>query len=216
MTTHELGGWVLASSNRGKLAEFRTLLAGTGIRLEAFADDGPEESGLSFVENALIKARHAAELSGRPALADDSGLCVAALDGEPGVRSARYAGDGASDAANVDRLLARLAGVEPHRRQAAFVCVIVALKRPDDPDPVVAAGRWPGLIAPAPLGSTASATTRSSSTPRSAARPPSSPRARRTPSAIAAVPAPSSGECSAAPSGLLRSRRVYAHPRCVD
>jgi XTP/dITP diphosphohydrolase len=153
MTTHELGGWVLASSNRGKLAEFRTLLAGTGIRLEAFADDGPEESGLSFVENALIKARHAAELSGRPALADDSGLCVAALDGEPGVRSARYAGDGASDAANVDRLLARLAGVEPHRRQAAFVCVIVALKRPDDPDPVVAAGRWPGLIAPAPLGS---------------------------------------------------------------
>lgn len=152
MSAAGLGEWVLASSNRGKLAEFRELLAATGIQLGSFAGEGPEETGLSFVENALIKARHAARHSGRPALADDSGLCVAALGGAPGVFSARYAGAGATDAANVERLLAELEGLEPADRQAEFVCVVVALRGPEDQDPVIAAGRWPGRIATAPQG----------------------------------------------------------------
>jgi XTP/dITP diphosphohydrolase len=149
------GDWVLASTNRGKLREFSELFAGTPIRLHALAADDPAipaETGQSFVENALIKARHAARNAGRPALADDSGLCVDALGQAPGVRSARYAGAQASDRDNVDRLLAALAGVAPAERTAAFVCVLVALRSPDDPAPIIATGRWSGLIALAPAG----------------------------------------------------------------
>ena len=156
MSSSSLAGWVLASTNPGKLAEFRELLAGTPIALEALAPGSPrapEETGLSFVENALIKARHAARLTGRPALADDSGLCVAALGGAPGVHSARYAGPGASDRANIQRLLRELNGTAPGDRQASFHCVIAAVRHGDDPAPVIAAGRWSGLIVLEPRGS---------------------------------------------------------------
>ena len=149
------GDFVLASTNRGKLGEFAALFAGTPIRLHALdADDSgvPPETGASFVENALIKARHAAISSGRPALADDSGLCVDALGQAPGVHSARFAGERASDRDNIDRLLAALAGVRAVERTAAFVCVLVALRGPDDPAPIIATGRWSGLIALEPRG----------------------------------------------------------------
>lgn len=147
--------WILATSNPGKLAEFNDLLSDTGVSLLALDGNSelPEENGLSFVENALSKARHAAHLNGGPAMADDSGLCVSALDGAPGVRSARYAGPSASDLENLERLLAELAGVSADRRQAAFHCVIVALERPDDPAPIIASGRWPGAIATVATGS---------------------------------------------------------------
>jgi XTP/dITP diphosphohydrolase len=139
--------FIMATTNRGKLAEFREILAGVSIRLDMFngsPEEAPEETGLTFVENALIKARHASLASGRPAIADDSGICVAALDGAPGVRSARFAG--------VELLLDRLGDVPDDRRQAFFHCVIVALDGPDDPAPLVASGRWHGRIALAPSG----------------------------------------------------------------
>jgi XTP/dITP diphosphohydrolase len=147
--------WVLASSNAGKLAEYRALLATMPIALRALdaaAGEAPDETGLTFVENALIKARHAAAVTGLPAIADDSGLCVAALGDAPGVLSARYAGAEASDRDNIARLLAALAAVEPENRAAAFHCVVVALRAPDDPAPVVAHGVWRGRIAPEPAG----------------------------------------------------------------
>ena len=114
--------WILATTNSGKLAEFRDLLSGTPINLHALdpGSDVPAETGLSFAENALIKARHASRVSEKPAIADDSGLCVAALAGAPGVRSARYAGLQASDLDNLERLLAELATVEADRRQALY------------------------------------------------------------------------------------------------
>lgn len=155
MSASALGEWRLASSNEGKLAEFRELLADTGIRLSPLVrgkDPVPEETGLTFVENALIKARHAARVAGGPALADDSGLSVAALDGAPGVHSARFAGPEASDADNIEHLLTALAGVAGRQRRAAFHCVIVALQTPDDPAPVIATGCWPGEITRAPRG----------------------------------------------------------------
>ena len=122
---------VLASSNPGKLAELRALLEPAGLRVvsqDAFGVEPPEETGLTFVENALIKARAACAATGLPALADDSGVVVDALGGAPGVRSARYAGAGASDADNVARLLEALAGIAPPQRGAAFVCAIVWLR----------------------------------------------------------------------------------------
>lgn len=155
MSDVPLARWILASTNRGKLAEFRELLAGAPLELEPLAPGSPQvpdETGLSFVENALIKARHAASLTGRPAIADDSGLCVDALGGAPGVHSARYAGPGAGDRANIERLLRELQGVGAAARQASFHCVIVALVRGDDPAPVVAVGRWSGLIVAEPRG----------------------------------------------------------------
>jgi XTP/dITP diphosphohydrolase len=151
--------WVLASSNRGKAAELEALLKASGIgpiELVAQSELGiasPPEDASTFVENALAKARHAARASGLPALADDSGLLVAALEGAPGVRSARYAGAAADDAANVARLLAALAHVPAGPERAArFVCVVVALAHADDPAPVVAQGEWRGQIAVAPAG----------------------------------------------------------------
>jgi XTP/dITP diphosphohydrolase len=149
------GDWVLASTNPGKLAEFRTLLASSGLRLVPLVAGGdvPEETGSTFVENALIKARHAARSGVSGALADDSGLCVDALGGAPGVISARYAGPKASDADNIERLLRELDGIRGAARRAEFHCVIVALAGPDDPAPVIATGRWAGEIALAPRGS---------------------------------------------------------------
>lgn len=148
------GELVLASRNAGKLAEMRALLAPLGYALRAvseFSEVEPEETAPSFVENALIKARHAARVSGRPALADDSGLEVAALAGAPGVRSARYA-EPASDAANNAKLLDALRGVPDAARGARFVSVLVLLRHADDPVPVIAQGFWEGRILEAPRG----------------------------------------------------------------
>ena len=146
---------VLASSNPGKLAELRARLEPAGLHVvpqDAFGVEPPEETGLTFVENALIKARAASAATGRPALADDSGVVVDALDGAPGVRSARYAGDGASDADNVAKLLESLAGVAPSERGAAFVCTVVYLRHARDPCPIVCEGVWEGRILDAPRG----------------------------------------------------------------
>jgi XTP/dITP diphosphohydrolase len=148
--------WVLASTNPGKLAEFEALLADTAIELRALdagSGQAPDETGSSFVENALIKARHASGMAAAAAIADDSGLCVDALAGHPGVHSARYAGAHASDAENIARLLRSLKSVPDSERQATFHCVIVALRAPDDPAPLIALGRWPGFIARAASGS---------------------------------------------------------------
>jgi XTP/dITP diphosphohydrolase len=145
---------VLASNNEGKLREFRRLLAPLAIDVLAQAELGiPEadEPHVTFVENALAKARHASAHAKLPALADDSGLCVRALDGAPGVLSARYAGEPRSDARNNARLIADLAGVAD--RHAHYCCVLVLVHRVDDPEPVIAEGRWHGSIVDAPRGS---------------------------------------------------------------
>ena len=146
---------VLASSNPGKLAELRARLEPAGLRVvpqDAFGVEPPEETGLTFVENALIKARAACAATGLPALADDSGIVVDALEGAPGVRSARYAGPGASDGDNVARLLEALRGVAPAERGAAFVCAIVWLRHARDPCPIVCEGVWEGRVLDAPRG----------------------------------------------------------------
>jgi len=146
---------VLASSNTGKLIELRELLTGSGIELVAQSELGigdAEETGLTFVENAILKARHAARASGLPALADDSGLCVDALDGAPGLYSARYAGVHGDNAGNNTKLLRELEGVLEAQRTARFVCVLALLRTADDPDPIIATGRWPGRVLHAPRG----------------------------------------------------------------
>ena len=147
---------VLASSNPGKLRELRRLLEPAKIKVHSqseFDVRPPEETGMTFVENALIKAREAAWASGLPALGDDSGLVVDALDGQPGIRSARFAGDQADDEANNALLLKRLAGHPEERRGAAFHCCLVLLAHPEDPAPVIATGRWRGRILEEPRGS---------------------------------------------------------------
>lgn len=146
---------VLASGNRGKLAELRELFGGLGLSLIAQTELGvtdAEETGLTFVENALLKARHAARVSGLPALADDSGICVDALDGAPGLYSARYAGGHGDDAANNARLLQQLHDVADSERRAHFHCTLVLLRHAADPAPLIADGRWPGRILRAPRG----------------------------------------------------------------
>jgi len=145
---------VLASNNAGKLKEFGELLAPFDFALQPQAALGvPEadEPHATFIENALVKARHAARHTGLAALADDSGLCVAALGGAPGVHSARYAGDPKSDARNNQRLLADLAGVSD--RRAHYYCVLVLLRHGDDPEPLIATGAWHGEILLAARGS---------------------------------------------------------------
>jgi XTP/dITP diphosphohydrolase len=144
---------VLASDNAGKLAELRALLEPLRVEVLPQRELGvasAEEPHPTFLENALAKARHAAQGTGLPALADDSGLCCAALDGAPGVRSARLAGEGASDAQNNSALLARLRGAQD--RSAHYVCVLVAVGMADDPEPIVAEGRWHGHIVTQPRG----------------------------------------------------------------
>ena len=145
--------WVLASENQGKLAELNRLLANRNIQVRSMGEfdlTGAEENGLSFVENALIKARHVAKETGLPALADDSGLAVNALGGAPGIYSARYAGVHGNDQANYEKLLADLDPFED--RSAQFVCVLALVRSADDPLPVIAQGLWQGEILPAPQG----------------------------------------------------------------
>jgi len=146
---------VLASGNAGKLREFAALLADAGIELVPQSDypvPAAPETAPTFVENALLKARNAARYTGLPAIADDSGLEVDALDGAPGVYSARYAGPHADDAANNRRLLDALADVPPANRSARFRAVLVYLRHADDPAPLIAEGTWSGTIAAAPRG----------------------------------------------------------------
>lgn len=147
--------FVVASSNPGKLAEFRDLLGATGYEFVTQGELGvsdAEETGLTFVENALLKARHAARATGLPALADDSGLCVDALGGAPGLYSARYAGKHGDAKANIARLLDAMKDVPRGQRTAHFIAVIVLLRHADDPQPIIAEGRWSGLILDAPRG----------------------------------------------------------------
>ncbi len=144
---------VLASNNRGKLAEFSQLLAPLGFELRTQGELGiveAEEPHATFVENALAKARHAARASGLPALADDSGICVPALGGAPGVLSARFAGEPKSDAANNCKLVDSLASQAD--KSAYYYCVLVYLRHADDPQPVIAEGRWNGQIIAEPRG----------------------------------------------------------------
>jgi XTP/dITP diphosphohydrolase len=146
---------VVASSNRGKLVEIGEVLGGTGIELVAQGDLGigdADETATTFVENALLKARHATRASGLPALGDDSGICVDALNGGPGLYSARYAGAHGDAAANIAKLLVALRGVPERERGADFYCVIVLLRHADDPEPLIAQGRWRGRILGAPRG----------------------------------------------------------------
>lgn len=155
MPTDTIRELVIATGNAGKLAELRALLAPAGIRVRAqaeFAVPALEETAASFVENAILKARHASACSGLPALADDSGLAVDALHGAPGVRSARYAGEGAGDEANNRKLLAALAGVPMDGRGARFHCVLALLRYPADPVPLICSGSWEGRIAPSATG----------------------------------------------------------------
>ncbi len=146
---------VLASGNAGKLREIREVLADSGIELVSQGELGiadADETASTFVENALLKARHAARLSGLPALGDDSGLCVDALGGAPGLISARYAGRHGDSAANIAKLLDALHDVPDAKRAAHFHCTIVLLRRADDPAPLIAGGRWRGMILHAPRG----------------------------------------------------------------
>ncbi|GAB2528160.1 RdgB/HAM1 family non-canonical purine NTP pyrophosphatase [Microbulbifer agarilyticus] len=146
---------VLASGNAGKLKEFSQLFSGWQIAVlpqSEFLQEEAEETGLSFIENALIKARHASRASGLPALADDSGLAVDALGGAPGIYSARYAGAGASDADNNQKLLQALEDVPAEKRGASFHCALAFVRTADDPVPLVCTARWSGVILTAPAG----------------------------------------------------------------
>ena len=140
---------VLASGNAGKLREFQQIFAHSGIDVlpqAEFAITDAEETGLSFVENAIIKARHAAKLSGLPALADDSGLAVDFLDGAPGIYSSRFSGANATDQSNNELLLARLKDVPDNLRTASFHCVLVLMQHAEDPVPLIFHGQWQGII----------------------------------------------------------------------
>lgn len=147
---------VLATGNAGKLREFADLLADPSLDLvsqSSLGIDAVEETGDSFVANALLKARHAAAQSGLPAIADDSGLEVDALGGAPGVRSARYAGEAADDRANLEKLLQTMRGRAADDRRARFRCVIVFVRSADDPEPLIGTGSWEGRLLFEPRGS---------------------------------------------------------------
>lgn len=148
--------FVLASNNRGKVDELNRLLAATSIRLVPQSDYGVapvEETGRTFVENAILKAREASRVADMPAIADDSGLEVDALGGAPGVRSSRFAGEAASDDDNNRRLLELLKEVPRQKRTARFRCVMVCLRHEDDPSPIICEGVWEGSIVGRPSGS---------------------------------------------------------------
>ena len=152
---HEGEAIVLASNNAGKVREINQLLEGTGARVVPQGDFGvpeAEETGLTFVENAILKARNAAQHSGLPAIADDSGIEVDGLHGAPGIHSARYAGPGSSDADNVGKLLHALESVPEAERGARFQCVLVYLSHASDPTPLICQGTWEGRILEAPRG----------------------------------------------------------------
>lgn len=141
---------VLATGNAGKVRELASLLEDFGLQIVAQSDLGvesAEETGLTFIENAILKARHASRITGLPAIADDSGLAVDALGGAPGIYSARYAGAETSDRANLEKLLDALTQVPDGQRKARFHCVLVFLRHADDPKPLVCHGQWEGEIA---------------------------------------------------------------------
>ncbi|WP_102797898.1 RdgB/HAM1 family non-canonical purine NTP pyrophosphatase [Bowmanella denitrificans] len=147
--------WVMATGNPGKVKELANMLAPLNVDIRVQSEFGvadAEETGLSFVENAILKARHAARITGLPAIADDSGLAVDALDGAPGIYSARYAGTGANDQANVTKLLSAMQDVPMAKRSARFICVLVWLRHADDPTPIICQGQWHGSITQAPVG----------------------------------------------------------------
>ena len=146
---------ILASGNPGKLRELAAILAPLGHELlpqSAFGIETPPETGTTFVANALLKARHAARVARLPALADDSGIEVDALEGRPGVHSARYAGEHATDRDNLEKLLDELQGVAPSKRTARYQCVIVLVRSAEDSDPLIAQGTWEGRILETPRG----------------------------------------------------------------
>jgi len=146
---------VLASGNAGKCREFQQVLQPAGIELvlqKSLGISDAEETGLSFVENAIIKARHAARLSAMPALADDSGLEVDALNGVPGIYSARFSGSDATDARNNQKLLELLRDIPEAQRTARFQCVLVLMRHETDPTPIICQGSWPGRIITSPQG----------------------------------------------------------------
>ncbi|NMP25524.1 XTP/dITP diphosphatase [Rahnella sp. SAP-1] len=146
---------VLATGNAGKVRELAHLLTDFGLEVvaqTALGVDPAEETGLTFIENAILKARHAAQITGLPAIADDSGLAVDILGGAPGIYSARYAGEDASDQQNLDKLLVALQDVPEGQRQAQFHCVLVYLRHAADPTPIVCHGSWAGEIARASAG----------------------------------------------------------------
>jgi len=152
----ELKELVIASGNQGKIRELQQMLEGLGVRIVPqgrLGIEDVEETGLSFVENAILKARHAAEQSGLPAIADDSGLEVDYLKGAPGIYSARFAGEGATDQTNLDKLLESLRDVPPAERGARYQCVIVMMRHATDPTPLIFQGSWEGQIASQPKGS---------------------------------------------------------------
>ena len=146
---------VLATGNKGKLKEFQQMLAHLAIEIVPQSDfniESADETGLSFVENAILKARHASRLSGLPALADDSGLAVDILGGAPGIYSARYAGENTGDADNNQKLLHALQNIDEAQRGAQFICALALLRHADDPVPVICQGNWRGRILSAPQG----------------------------------------------------------------
>ena len=146
---------VLATGNAGKVRELQQLLAGAHYQIHPQSEfDTPEaiEDGLGFVENALIKARNAARHTGLPAIADDSGIAVDALDGAPGIYSARYAGAGASDEQNLNHLLENMRGVDEKDRTARFICLMVYVRHAQDPTPIICQGSWEGRLLESPQG----------------------------------------------------------------
>lgn len=153
MTFAKAQSIVLASGNAAKIREIQAILANHPIVAQAqFNIAEAEETGTTFIENAIIKARNASLCSGLPAIADDSGLAVDALQGAPGVYSARYAGRGASDAQNLQKLLDDLQGIPDERRSARFICIIAFMEHAADPCPVIADGVWEGRILHSPVG----------------------------------------------------------------
>jgi len=141
--------WVLATGNQGKVKEMSELLNSFSIEVlpqSKFNVPDVPETGTTFVENAIIKARHASKLTGLPAIADDSGLEVDFLNGQPGIYSARFAGENASDQDNIDKLLNKLGGINPEQRKARFQCVLVYMRHALDPTPIICQGTWEGCI----------------------------------------------------------------------
>jgi len=141
--------WVLATGNQGKVKEMSELLNSFSIEVlpqSQFNVPDVPETGTTFVENAIIKARHASKLTGLPAIADDSGLEVDFLNGQPGIYSARYAGEDATDQDNIDKLLNKLEGINPEQRKARFQCVLVYMRHALDPTPIICQGTWEGSI----------------------------------------------------------------------
>ncbi|MES2204383.1 MAG: RdgB/HAM1 family non-canonical purine NTP pyrophosphatase [Pseudomonadota bacterium] len=146
---------VLASHNKGKLEEFRHLFSNTHYEMLSLADYCPEEAdetGLTFIENAIIKARYGCEKTGLPCIADDSGIVVPALNGAPGIYSARYAGEHGNGAANIEKLIYEMRDIEEENRHAYFQCVLVFMKNVNDPAPIIAEGRLHGKITQQKIG----------------------------------------------------------------